>query len=105
MKANTNIYIHQNVDRQKLDWADYREEFQKMKVLDFIDFKEMLLEKGFGRIDLKYINLSSERAKEFSRDIDVELLTRDDYNWLITFEWGMSKYVEVVTVDKRMMAA
>jgi hypothetical protein len=105
MKANTNIFIHENIDRQKFDWADYRDDFDRVKILDFIDFKELLLEKGYGRVDLKYINLSSVRAKEVVRNIDVELLTRDDYNWLTTFDWGKSKYIEAVTIDKRMLAA
>ena len=42
MKANTLIYIHENIDKQKLDWADYREDFDKLKFLDFIEFKEYL---------------------------------------------------------------
>lgn len=105
MRANTNIFVHHNIDRQKHAWADYRDEFEKVKVLDFIEFKEHLLEKGYGRIDLKYVNLSSGRAKDETVNIDVELFTRDDYNWLTTFEWGVSKYVEVVMLDKRMMAA
>ena len=105
MKANTLIYIHENIDKQKLDWADYREDFDKLKFLDFIEFKEYLLAKGYGRVDLKFINLSSEKVKIAYEQIEVELLTRDDYNWLMTFEWGVSKYIEVVAVDKRMMAA
>lgn len=105
MKANTRIFLHENINRQKLDWADYREDFFTHRTMSFEDFKEYLITNGYGRIDLKYINLSNDRAKPVQVNLDVELFTRDDYNWLTTFEWGMMKYVDIVAVDKRMIAA
>jgi hypothetical protein len=105
MKKATKINLHINLNRQKLEWADYRADFEKIDAMSFEDFKDYLLENKYGKMDIKYIDHLTHKPIVIEQNMDVEMFSRIDFSWLIAQQWGVSKYIEITAFDLRMMAA
>jgi len=96
------ITLHENIDKQKFDWADYRADFTQEYMNSYEEFKEWLIENGIGRVELRYIDVDAKKPRSFSQEIETEFFFRDHFTWLTTFDWGKYKFIELTSIDKHV---
>lgn len=103
MKTQLNIKVLNNINGDKLPWADYRSDLKLKKFNDFKQLKDWLYVAAIGKVSLKYVDTRTKKPVSYEVDVESELFGAFHMDWLLEREADKNKYLELESLDYRII--